>query len=201
MLNYICFTTRKIESINMEKEIYLEILGLVVAAILGIGGIIVFVIKGVIGNKITKDLERFKIQFSKLHQDQAVAIRELFELIVDMEEDVNNLYYKYMPIGLNPPTVDEIEVINRMCKLDSLYRKSRIYLDQKTNQAVGDLCSHLSTGISYLEQRKMLMDSDPEGQSTQNENVEMEAFQEIKENVPKAKEVLEQEFKRLLGNV
>ena len=87
----------------MENRIYLEFLGLVVAAILGIGGIIVFVIKGVIGNKITKDLERFKIQFSKLHEDQASAIRELFEMIVEVEEDINNLYYKYMPIGLAPP--------------------------------------------------------------------------------------------------
>lgn len=185
----------------MGKEIYLEVLGLVVATILGIGGIIVFVIKGVIGNKITKDLERFKIQFSKLHEDQARAIRELFEMIIEIDDDTRNLYYKYMPIGLAPPEVDEIEVIKRMRQLELQSRKSRIYLDAETNKAVENFCSYLSSAISILEQRKMLMDSSPDGQPDGNFEKEVGALQEIMDNVPKAKEVLEKDFKRLLGNV
>ena len=184
----------------METDLYLKLTGLIVAAIAGIGGIFVFVIKGIIGKQISKDLEKFKVRFSRLHEEQARAIRDLYGSIVEVEEDVVNLYYKYMPIGLNPPYVDEVEVIKRMRNLQLMFIKSRIYLDDKTTAAVSRVCNHLSAAVSSLEQRRMFLDSDPDGQSGVNDDLEMAAFQEIKEQVPEAKEVLEKEFKRLLGN-
>ena len=132
------------------NDLLLKLIGLMLAAMAGIGGIIVFAIKTMIGNQIAKDLAKFKIRFSKLHEEQARAIRDLYGAIADVEEDANNLYYKYMPVGLDPPDVDEIEVIRRMRHLQLLFSKSRIYLDEETTDAVRRVCDHLHQQYPHL---------------------------------------------------
>ncbi len=115
------------------------------------------------------------------------------------QPQANNLYYKYMPIGLDPPDVDEIEVIRRMRNLQLLFSKSRIYLDDQTCNAVQSVCEHLNSAVSSLEQRRIFLDPDTGDQPDINGDLEMTAFEEIKNHVPEAKAVLEGEFRRLLG--
>jgi len=43
-----------------------------------VGGAIGFVLKGVVENQFKQNLERFKIQFSKLHEMRASVIAELY---------------------------------------------------------------------------------------------------------------------------
>ncbi|MFQ5356739.1 MAG: hypothetical protein ACE5DY_09705, partial [Mariprofundaceae bacterium] len=95
----------------MESDLFLKLVATILAAMAGIGGIIVFTIKTFIGNQISKDLERFKVRFSRLHEEQASVIRDLYGAIVEIEDDIVNLLYKYKPIGLDPPDIEEIDVI------------------------------------------------------------------------------------------
>ena len=184
----------------MESDLLLKLTGVILGAMAGLGGIFAFTIKNIIGNQISKDLTKFKVRFSKLHEEQARAIRDLYGAIAEIEDDINNLYYKYMPIGLDPPDIDEIEVIRRMRNLQLLFSKSRIYLDDQTCDAVRRVCDHLSSAVASLEQRRMFLDPDTGDQTNLNGDIEMSAFEEIKDHVPEAKAVLEGEFRRLLGS-
>lgn len=46
---------------------------------------------------------RLETRFSQLHKDRAEAIKLLYDLIIDVEEALFNLLYKWRPVGLYPP--------------------------------------------------------------------------------------------------
>lgn len=183
----------------MESDLFLKLAGLVLGAVAGLGGILVFIVKAVIGNRISRDLEKFKVRFSSLYEEQGRAIRDLYGAVAETEDDINNLLYKYKPIGLDPPRVDEVDVIRRMRNLQLLFSKSRIYLDDQTCASLRGVCGHLSSAVGLLEKRRMFLDYGPGDRADINDEVEMDAFEEIKTRTPEAKAVLEREFRRLLG--
>lgn len=183
----------------MESDLFLKLIATILAAMAGIGGIIVFTIKTIIGNQISKDLEKFKVRFSRLHEEQAGVIRDLYGAIVEIEDDIVNLLYKYRPIGLDPPDIEEIDVIRRMRNLQLLFSKSRIYLDDQTCAAVQRVCDHLSSALGPLEQRRMFLESGSDDQSDMSYELEGHVFDELQAQIPDAKTALEREFRRLLG--
>lgn len=183
----------------MDSEVLAKLVGLAVAAVAGVGGLLVFVAKTAISNQISKDLERFRIRFTKLHEQQADVIQKLYSAVVELEEDATNLYYKYMPVGLDPPEVDETQVIRRMRDLQSEVRKSRIYLDDDTCRALENVSERLSSGLAALEQRRIAFNSGASGSDDGVSDLEIAAFKEIRGAVPDAKNRLEAQFRRLLG--
>lgn len=175
------------------------LLGLVVAAITGIGGLFVFVAKGTINNQLSESLERFRVRFTKLHERQAEVVEKLYSAIVELEDDATDLYYKYMPVGLDPPEVDEVEVIRRMRDLQREFKKSRIYLDEDVCDALQKVCDHLESGLRALERRRMAFNAGAGGSDEDVQEMEMRAFEEIRAAVPQAKSRLEAQFRKLLG--
>lgn len=140
------------------------------------------------------------MRFSRLHEEQAGAIRDLYGAIAEVEDDIVNLYYKYRPIGLDPPNIEEVEVIRRMRNLHLLLSKTRIYLDDQICDAVRRVCDHLSSVVASLEQRRMFLEAGSDNQSDINYDLEMGVFDEIQAQIPEAKATLEKEFRRLLGS-
>ena len=58
---------------------------------IGALGIISWTIKSLVKSSIDKDFEKFKIQFSKLHQERAEVIREAYYKLTDFENSMETL--------------------------------------------------------------------------------------------------------------
>ncbi len=160
-----------------------------------VGGAIGFLLKGVVENQFKQNLERFKIQFSKLHEMRAHAIAELYASIVDVEQALHDWIYKDMPIGMAAPTVDVFKAIEQVRALRSLALRSRILLKSRTCEAVDAVVRELDTVRVRLENREIMGDDDARW------TAHKEALDRLQLVMPTAKVTLEEEFRTILGAV
>ena len=160
-----------------------------------VGGAIGFVLKGVVENQFKQNLERFKIQFSKLHEMRASAIVELYGSIVDVEQALHDWIYKDMPVGVAPPAVDVLKAVAQVRALRLLALRSRILLQQRTCEAVDAVVRDLENVSIRLENREIMSDDDARWAAHK------EVLDRLQIVLPTAKNTLEEEFRSILGAV
>jgi hypothetical protein len=160
-----------------------------------VGGVIAFLLKGAVENQFKQNIERFKIQFSKLHEMRAHAIAELYASIVDVEQALHDWIYKDMPVGVAPPTVDIFKAIEQVRTLRTLALRSRILLKPKTCEAVDAVVRELESVGLRLENREIMGDDDARW------DAHKEALDRLQGVLLRAKGSLEEEFRTILGTV
>jgi hypothetical protein len=134
-------------------------------------------------------------RFTKLHEERARAIQALHEQIVDVEEVLFDLLYKWRPIGLFPPQVDPKDAANKVRELRRLSEKSAIYFRQDGYAVIDELCSTFETTWRNMEQAIMVA-SDPEREAPSFDEQAVEGVHITSREV-RAK--LQEEFRIILG--
>jgi hypothetical protein len=158
----------------------------------------VFIIGLFIKKWTDKALRTYQIRFSKLHSDRADVIRELYSKLVNMEKSLrsymNRVQYKNAPSEKEQQEMAAKDTGNFITFFD----ENRIFFD--TN--VCDLIEKI-----YEECRKAWIDfhiySDvthlPQVIQSKKAELQLDAYNSIKEKFPELRKKLEDEFRKLLG--
>lgn len=138
---------------------------------------------------------RQETRFTKLHEERARAIRALHEQIVDVEEILFDLLYKWRPIGLFPPQVDTKDVANKVRDLRRLSEKSAIYFKKDRYAVIDELCSTFESTWRNMEQA-IMMAPDPEKEAP---SFDEQAWEGVHINSREVRAKLQEEFRTILG--
>jgi hypothetical protein len=181
----------------MEAKDFLEAVQTMVLTLglsfTALGALIIFIIKGLISNQLDRSLERFKIQFSKLHEMRATAISELYSVLVDVETSLRNWIYKDMPVGVDPPKVDLPTTIKQVRDLRLLERRSRILLTSDTCELIDGILTEVESVERALENREIIPDEE------ESWKYHEDAMSRLLNTIPEIKIKLEGEFREVLG--
>lgn len=153
------------------------------------------------GSLLTYQIERatlkHKLIFTQLHEDRGRAIRDLHERIVDVEQNLKNLYYKYRPVGIDPPDVNEETVVKSVRELRVQVEKARIYFSTGLSKTIDSVCTGFEDALRALE--AAYIRKPPTG--TQAPDFDQTTFLQHFDHSKKARVQLENEFRKLLGAI
>lgn len=147
---------------------------------IGVSGIIIgaiaWLMKSVITQLLSKDIELFKanlqrdsqqeimrlqsslqlvqfehqVRFSKLHERQAEIIAEIYSKLIDLHKNISNFIKSYLSIDDNEKN-EQINIIwAAVDKFFDYYDRHRIYLKNNTCSEIDELTSTLSKACSGL---------------------------------------------------
>ena len=142
--------------------------------------------------------KRNEIKFSALVEQRAEKIQMLHGRLVEAEQLLTDLYYHYMPIGIDPPEVDVVKVIRSIREVRDLAREQQILYPREIATIINQVCNGFTQVAVRLEMRELLITEGKRG-SSEESDIEQEAFLELKENIPLLREELEDNFRNLLG--
>lgn len=149
-------------------------------------------------------LNDFNIRFSKLHQDRAEVIKELYHKVIELQSGMTVFTRRIHPIieDANKENEERIERVNKgFNAFVNFYLPNRIYFDRKLAEKLDFLAQQYrdkSWNFGYLSNR------------IRNENIPAEVYKDFSEEMkeisnfvadefPKVIEELEHEFRSLLG--
>ena len=149
-------------------------------------------------------LNEFNIRFSKLHQDRAEVIKELYHKVIDLQSGMTVFTRRIHPIieDADKENEERIERVNKgFDEFINFYLPNKIYFDRKLAEKLDFLAqqySDKSWNFGYLSNR------------IRNENIPAEVYKDFSEEMkeisnfvadefPKVIEELEDEFRSLLG--
>ncbi|OCA99394.1 hypothetical protein [Clostridium beijerinckii] len=150
--------------------------------------------------KITnqKTLEENKIIFSKLHEDRAEVIKELYGLLIDVEEELNN-YKFYINIKTNNLNDSKIESAHKKLndklipEFHLLIYKNKIYFSDEIWNAMCDVDESIYIIFAlYCEKRD---------EDTTIQKAGYELISDAEKDILELKKYLEIEFRKLLGTM
>lgn len=142
---------------------------------------------------------RDQAKMTRLAEVRAAKIQGFYGKLRRTEDLLNDLYYLYMPIGIDPPQVDPKAAVQQMRDLEKTAKEQEIYFSAELSAAMKGMCQALSDATHALERREILIQTG--GRGTQEESeVEKKAFEILKDTVPEIRGKLEEEFRHLLGS-
>ncbi len=157
-------------------------------------GLISWTIKSILQNYIDKDFEKFKIQFSKLHETRAIIIGEMFSKLVDYEMAMEALT---SPLQYSNYKEDEV---NRWKNARQtgwafylFYLKNEIYFTEDLCKLLNDICEKYRDATIDFETKKHF-----EGRKEEMDYW-IKSWQTVKKDVPPLKSALKKEFRSILG--
>ncbi|QJD84253.1 hypothetical protein [Cohnella herbarum] len=170
-------------------------------------GAIVYLGKVLISNLINRDVERFKselvisanqhqITFTKLHNERADVIKELYARLVRVVRIMEDLCS-------NPTSQKADEAIPLIIDLKYFFEERRIYFDSKVSMLIEEVVMNIHNGyfeLSYNADHNIvdIMDEEIKKQTFSSR---LEGWNKIKRKVPELKESLENDFRSLLGTI
>lgn len=192
-------------------------------------GIFAFLVKSLINNSLNKDIERFKtglnnkteefkstlerttiehqIRYARLHEERALVMRELYSKLIKMEDSLRQCMAEFIPAGENAPTHEELE---KKAAADtntfySYFRAERIFFNKNLCELVDSIFSTVKntwedfTKYPYdINEFEQLYGRNMEPHKDRSASMKR-ARDMVKEEFPKLKEMLEDEFRELLG--
>ena len=75
---------------------------------------------------------------------RAGEIQSLHRHLRKTESLLTDLYYLYMPVGMDPPKVDPVNVLRRVRELKSLAETQRIFYSNEIVGLIDSMCNSLS---------------------------------------------------------
>ncbi|MHC4556172.1 MAG: hypothetical protein ACYTFW_04540 [Planctomycetota bacterium] len=143
-------------------------------------------------------LEEDQIKLTTLTEKRAGEIQNLYSNLTEAEKLMNDLYYLYKPIGIDPPQIDPVEAVRRIRELNDLAAKQRIFYPKDIQSLIDSMCSGLLKVAHRLEEREMLLRKGERGSEREAE-LEQQAWEELKIKIPQIRKELESGFRHLLG--
>ncbi|MCX6815638.1 MAG: hypothetical protein NT120_02190 [Candidatus Aenigmarchaeota archaeon] len=161
----------------------------------GIGStLITFLVKSVITNHFSKDLERF----SKLHEKRGLVIEELYGKLRDMESAMHTFAnpFQYTDADMEEKGKNAASAVNEFVKLAN---KNRIYFDKKTCQVFDTIQEIARRSFNRIQTYDVHNLSSVRAGRTEQLKAWEESFDEIDRGIPSLRAMLETEFRTILG--
>jgi hypothetical protein len=170
-----------------------------------------------IDNYFDKGMERYKVdldklkiehqvKFTRLHEDRAMVIRELFSKLADVEKSMGSFVAVLEPSGQPPKEEKGKKAANDFNGLVDLFRRNEVYLSDETADLMNEILDEIRTAWftftmypSYKKTEQVYFDE-------QLANIErdkiakwLEAWNKITKDLPPLKNRLKKELQALLG--
>jgi hypothetical protein len=158
------------------------------------GAVVAYVLRQYFEHRLSRNLEREKVTFSRLHEMRAEALADLYAAIVRSEQDLRDWVYTNMPVGIAPVRVEPHLVLARIRRLRLKATRTKILLPPRSYEAIERVVQRLEEVSRALEGRDMPVGRD------QNEqwDAHTRALDGLDQEVAGAKTELEQDFRDLL---
>lgn len=164
----------------------------------GIFGIAAFFIKKAFVHYLSKDLEKFKIRYSRLHSQRTKVIKELYSHISELQ-----LMYKQLcsPVKsmnfVEEKEEDLVEKANNLSKEFVFYfEKNKIYLREEESDKIDKIREMFSkTGTDYSIS-KIYQDKNEKRKGAEKMH---EAWKKVNEEIDEAKQELKKNFQEAIG--
>jgi hypothetical protein len=149
-------------------------------------------------------LNEFNIQFSKLHQDRAEVVKELYYKIVELQSAMTVFTRRIHPI-IEDAEKEKQERIDRVNKalMDfvNFYMPNRIYFDKELAEKLDNLSNeYRSKGWDFAHMSRYLSESGMSRELYEEYSKKTSEISGIvKDEFPKVIQELEEEFRTLLG--
>jgi|Deesub1362A_J573_1020465.scaffolds.fasta_scaffold02881_5 hypothetical protein len=195
----------------MQKEIITQLFeSLGIAAILSttFSVALVFIVRKLIEQFFSKDLERFKTdlekevlryktQFEALHAERAQVIKEVYKRIVRTQDAFESLIRPLQLAG--EPSLEEKakRVASEFNNLSEFFKENRLYFEEQLAQEIDKLLEKFyEIWIKWGEVRDL-----KEGGERTSEVLKRwrETWEKIKEEIPPIKKSIEQKFRDIVG--
>lgn len=164
------------------------------------GGLLVWLGRKLTTHLFSKDLEKFKsdlreqaavrqIVYSKLHEDRAKIVAQLFSHLVEFEAAIESLTKPMQwagELGLEEKARIAAEAGNTVLRY---FEGNRIYFDEGLCRSIEELTKEL---------RSVFIDATPPDEDPDH-RIRREAWNQFKNRIPTLKASVEKEFRRLLG--
>ena len=168
--------------------------------------VVAFLGKSLISNFLTKDLEKFKgdlqlaavehqIRFSKLHENRATVLAELYRLLVVATGQTESFVSPFQKSG-------EIEKYNKA--LDAIAEYYR-YFDQHRIYIPEVLCASLESFAKKLQAPAvnfgvhLRLEQANQASTAEKQKAWIDAWKSVQDDIPLVRKGLEMEFRKLLG--
>lgn len=147
-----------------------------------------------------KELSLIAQKANKLHEKRIERIEEIYSLLTDFHNDMQNLISWKITTGMSKEEIIEQEIVNINLANDSgkkffdYYSKNRLYFNQETCELIDEIIkllkgSHNDFSYKYL----FNLSPDMSYQNIQRAN------ENIREKVPRVKKALEDNFRKIIG--
>lgn len=194
----------------MQWQEIIEFLGGATAISLTLGYLGKKAIESFIAGRVESyksDLEKItlehSVRFSSLHSKRAEIIAEIYELLSDVENQARLLATPIMENGELPRNITYQSTASLYYRLYEKYNKTRIYFPEDICQLIDKFLTQSRKPISFYKVAGQVSSQDPEGkQKALQDDLQkkfMEVWEEVEENVPKARIAIETEFRKILG--
>ena len=160
--------------------------------------VIAFLGRSLVSNFLSKDLERFKIRFSKLHEKRAEVLAELYKLLVAAVWATDSFATPLELAGEPDKKVKFQEAMKAITEYFRFFDQHRIYLPAALCASLEDFAKKLRVPTINMG---VFLRIDYPSDRTSNEKAEawIAAWNSVQQDVPKLRAALEAEFRDLLG--
>lgn len=154
--------------------------------------------QNIIIHRLSKDIETFRsslreheIRFSRMHEKRAEVIAELYSHLTDSVKFIDLLYPSWAPISYLHDGKDLIKMAqDKTYKLISYFDMNRIYFSEELVALIDIFAKDLREHVIRFELFKL----------DEKEKVNFDqAMKNVKDQIPQAMKLIEDEFRILLG--
>ncbi|QWH20724.1 hypothetical protein EXW62_27390 (plasmid) [Bacillus mycoides] len=151
---------------------------------------------------------KHQITFSKLHADRAETIKELYRILVKLQESAydilgsQGIVNETIDKSIDEPTMRELvlKAKNESNDLHEKYKINRIYFSEDICKLIESIIIQMQVIVSYLlDDPFNNNERELEEVIALQERTEEIVAQRILDEIPKLKKALEDEFRKLLG--
>ncbi|MFA6525648.1 MAG: hypothetical protein WCT33_05285 [Patescibacteria group bacterium] len=175
-------------------------------------GILAFLIKSITKHFLDKDFEKYKlelnqlleenkIRFSKLHEERAEVIKNVYQ---KLDRSIDSTQSLINPVQWSGEKTSEekkkiaVEYANDFIRY---YSENKIFFSNETCQILDDITEQLKDTFKKYWAKELFEKSSSEGKNFGTRSIESweQAWEKIKTNVPEAQSRLADDFRRILG--
>lgn len=165
----------------------------------------VFVIRKFFELSFSKDLESFKgelekesikfrTSFERLHEEQARAIKETFQHIVDTQRAFESLMNPMQLVGEPAPEEKAREAANQFNELSLFFHRNEVFFDDGLAKEANEFVDKLQEVWKKFTKRKFL----PDGQPVRDLDNWNKAWEALQKDIPDLKAKLTHKFRSLI---
>ncbi|MGA5663670.1 hypothetical protein ACPCZR_30170 [Bacillus bombysepticus] len=152
-------------------------------------------------SELRKLNDNYQIVFSKLHADRTETIKNLYNILCEIDQDIRSLKWAEESNDIEYLKVVERKLVTNSLEFYNNYQRNRIYFSEDTcklfelmHVKLADVNVPINVYYTY---RGNLSEEDQEKETERKEKMK----KYMKEDIPKLKEEIEKEFKKILGVV
>ncbi len=92
-------------------------------------------------------------RLTHLAEQRAESIQAFYQALVRTQQQHEDLYYRYMPVGIAPARVEPREAVEEMRRLQEMSEAQRLFFEPKLCALIDGMCARLAEVTQALEHR------------------------------------------------